>query len=99
MFSLAFATKKAACATLLFGSAGGLKLPQYSVFCLPVGSSPYSCLNPHFCIYFNPFFVRFELTLTRQISLPNSLKYEEKPPFSAVFQVCIYFVCTLWWAI
>ena len=26
MFSLAFATKKAACATLLFGSAGGLFL-------------------------------------------------------------------------
>ena len=87
--------KKAACATLLLGSTGGLNLPKYSILCSFRGSNPYSCLNPHFCIYFNPFFVRFGLTLTRQISLPNSLKYEEKPPISAVFSMCIFFVYPL----
>lgn len=88
--------KKAACTTLLFGSTSGLNLLKYLIFCSFKGSSHYSCLNPHFCIFFEPFFVRFELTLSRKIFPSNLLIYKEKPPYSAVFSMCIYFEYTLW---
>ena len=72
-------------------------MPKYSIFGLFRGSNPYSCLNQHFCIFFEPFFVRFGLTLIREIQPPNLPIFTKKPPKSAVFSMCIFFVYTLWW--
>ena len=88
--------KKAACTTLLFGSTSGLNLPKYLIFYLFRGSNPYSCLKPHFCIFFEPFFVRFGLTLIWEIQPSNLPVFTKKPPKSAVFSMCIFFVYPLW---
>ena len=70
--------------------------PNIKIFGLFRGSNPYSCLKPHFCIFFELFFVRFGLTLIQEIQPSNLPVFTKKPPISAVFSMCIFFVYPLW---